>query len=207
MKTPPAKMILCLLAGLFIALACASSNRNSKSLTLKDIHPNDKSPSPKTAAEEAQQKKSADLKRLQASVSEYAKLPGSSRLTGRPYITGKAIAISKDQEEEEYGLDRSVLSGTDEAESPEEVGTVILIKNHKQKFGTYTTTSSGTIPGYVLLADVVIVDRSLGAVIFRKTFRGDRPGDLVNITRGASEVTGSGPDDKIREFLEKLPHK
>lgn len=207
MRTPPAKMILCLLSGLAVALACANSNRNSKSVNLANTHPDYKAPSPRTAAEEAEHLRAENRKRLDANISEYATAPASSRLTGRPYINGKVIALSRDQEDKEYTQDSGLISGSDLASSPEEVGTVILVKNHKQKFGTYTTTSSGNIPGYVLLADVVIVDRSIGAVIYRKTFRGDRPEDLVNITRGASEVTGSDPRDKISEFLEKLPHK
>ena len=204
----PLSSLLSLLLLLIVALACASSNRNSnsKSVDLTNTHPNYSAPSPRTAVEEAQHLKEENSKRLRANLSEYGSPPSSSRLTGRPYINGKAIALSKDQEDKEYSLD-SRLINSGEAESPEEVGTVVLVKNHQQKIGTYVTDSGRRIPGFVIVADLVIVDRSLGAVIYRKTFRGDRPEIEVTISPGASEVTGSDPRDKISEFLEKLPRK
>jgi hypothetical protein len=206
MKNPPSWKFLCLL--LVALLSSCASPKSSSSVNITNTHPNYAAPSPRTAAEEAQRQKQENFKRLQAKIPDFAIAPSSSRISGRPYISGKAIALSMDQEEKEYSLDSGLISGSDVvAESPEEVGTVFLVKTRKQRYGTYTTTSSGNIPGYVIVADLVIVDRGLGAVIYRKTFRGERPEDYVTITRYASEVVGSDPRDKVSEFLEKLPRK
>jgi len=206
MPNPPSWKFLCLLLALLVT-SCVEPKRTS-SVNITNTHPEYKAPAPRTAAEEAQHQKQENFKRLQAKIPDFAIAPASSRISGRPYINGKAIALSMEQEEKEYSLDSGLISGTDMvAESPEEVGTVVLVKTRKQKYGTYTTTSSGNIPGYVIVADLVIVDRGLGAVIYRKTFRGDKPEDYVTITRGASEITGSDPRDKVSEFLEKLPRK
>ena len=211
MKTPPAQISLCLLMALFAMAACVAPRRStSNEVSNSNSYPSYPAASPRTAAGEAARMRAENSKRLEANLSQYASPPSSSRLTGRPYINGKVIALSKDQEDTEYRMNNGLVGGDSNdavARSPEEVGTVVLVKYRRQKFATYTTTSSGNIPGYVMLADLVIVDRTIGAVIYRKTFRGERPEEYVSITRGASEVVGNDPTDKISEFLEKLPHK
>jgi hypothetical protein len=120
------------------------------------------------------------------------------------------IALSQDLEETGYTKDIGLISGygdLDIAGSPEEVGTVVLVKFRRQKFGTYTTSGEDHIPGYVLIADLIIVDRSIPAIIYRRTFRGKRPEEFVDIRAGTDEIVGEDPREAISEFLEKLPRK
>src|SRR6185503_4813220 len=115
----------------------------------------------------------------------------------------------KDADQKEYTLDRSLLSEatTVIAESPEEVGTVVLVTTRRQKFATYTITGSDHIPAYILFADLTIVDRSIPAVIYKKTFKGERPEEVVDVSRYETEIVGTDPTYKISEFLAKLPHR
>lgn len=204
MKEPKLKTLLCLLAVL-VTTGCASSTTNTNSRSAYKAP----SPSPTSGIDEAARLKAENNRRLQENTSEYARLPGSSRLTSRPYINGKAIALSKDAEDKEYTLNGGLLSEavTVVAESPEEVVTVVLVTFRKQKFGTYTTTGFDHIPGYIRLADLTIVDRSIPAVIYKKTFRGERPQEFVDISRYASEIVGTNPSNQVSEFLGKLPHR
>jgi len=198
------KTLLCLLAVL-VTTACATRTANTNSPSIYEMP----SPSPTSTVDEIARLKSENQRRLQENVSEYARLPGSSRMTGQPYINGKAIALSKDTEDKEYSLDGGLLSEatTVVAESPEEVGTVVLVTRRRQKFATYTITGSDHIPAYILFADLTIVDRSIPAVIYKKTFRGERPEEVVDVSRYETEIVGTDPSNKISEFLGKLPHR
>lgn len=198
------KILLCLLA-VVVTTACVTRNSNNSSRSTYERP----SPSPTSTVDEIARLKSENNRRLNDNISEYARLPGSSRLTGQPYINGKAIALSKDTEDKEYSLDRGLLSEatTVVAESPEEVGTVVLVTTRKQKFATYTITGSDHIPAYIMIADLTIVDRSIPAVIYKKTFRGERPAEVVDVSRNETEIVGTDPTDKISEFLGKLPHR
>ena len=202
MKGPGKKTLLCLLAVL-VTTACATRTANTNSRSTYEM------PSPTSTVDEVARLKSENQRRLQENVSDYARLPGSSRLTGQPYINGKAVALSKDNENKEYSLDRVLLgeATTVVAESPEEVGTVVLVTHRRQKFATYTITGADHIPAYILLADLTIVDRSIPAVIYKKTFRGERPQEVVDVSRFQTEIVGSNPTNKISEFLGKLPHR
>jgi hypothetical protein len=202
MKGPGIKTLLCLLAVL-MTTACATRTANTNSRSTYEM------PSPTSTVDEIARLKSENQRRLQENVSEYARLPGSSRMTSQPYINGKAIALSKDSEDKEYSLDSGVLSEatTVVAESPEEVGTIVLVTHRRQKFATYTITGSDHIPAYILFADLTIVDRSIPAVIYKKTFRGERPEEVVDVSRYETEIVGTNPSYKISEFLGKLPHR
>lgn len=204
MKSVSLKIILCL-AALTLALACARNSANSTS-----THSDRKASAPRTAAEEAQHGKDENLKRLEASLPKFTKAPSAARLTGHPYFNGKAVALSKYPEDKDYGLDNTLILTTRSnviADAPEEIRTIVLVTYRKQQVGTYTTTSSGKIPAFLLVADLVIIDRSLGAVIFRKTFKGDPPESNLTVTRGATQVVGADPAEKVRAFLEQLPRK
>lgn len=70
-----------------------------------------------------------------------------------------------------------------------------------------------TVPAYILNADVTIIDYSIPAVIYRKTFKGEKPknytGDTntVYVNKGAQEVLGEKPIREIEKFLNSLPLK
>jgi len=204
MKRYRMKTFLCMLA-ILLTTACAnrSANTNSRSPYERPT------PLPTSTIDEIARLKTENQRRLQDNVAEYARLPGSSQMTGQPYINGKAVALSKDADQKEYTLDRSLLSEatTVIAESPEEVGTVVLVTTRRQRFATYTITGSDHIPAYILFADLTIVDRSIPAVIYKKTFKGERPEEVVDVSRYETEIVGTDPTYKISEFLAKLPHR
>ena len=186
----------------FLMIAGCATRQASVNTNFRRDYP---APSPSPTIDEVARRQAENSRRLNDNIVEYARLPSSSQMTGRPYINGRAIGLSKDPEDKEFELDRSLLDDNLTAESPEEVGTVVLVTYRKQKFGTYITDNSERLPGYVMLADLIIVDRSIPAMIYKKTFRGGRPEDLVDLSRYETEVVGDSPSDKVTEFLGKLP--
>jgi hypothetical protein len=195
MKIAPIRTTLFLLAVL-ITMDCSSS----KPTINTNFRRNYPTPTPAPTVDPSIE----NTRRLGENTAEYARLPSSSRMTGSPYFNGRAIALTKDAEEKEYRQDYSLLDNDVRAESPEDVGTVVLVTYRRQKFGTYTTTGYDHLPGYVMVGELTIVDRSIPAVIYRKTFRGERPGENVDISMSQTEIVGTEPTDKISEFLSKL---
>jgi hypothetical protein len=69
------------------------------------------------------------------------------------------------------------------------------------------------VPSYILNAEMTLVDNSIPAVIYRKTFKGEKPKpqisntNTVYIKKGASEVVGEKPLQQVQKFLNDLPHK
>ncbi|PYS70291.1 MAG: hypothetical protein DMF69_14030 [Acidobacteria bacterium] len=123
----------------FLMIAGCATRQASVNTNFRRDYP---APSPSPTIDEVARRQAENSRRLNDNIVEYARLPSSSQMTGRPYINGRAIGLSKDPEDKEFELDRSLLDDNLTAESPEEVGTVVLVTYRKQKFGTYITDDS-----------------------------------------------------------------
>lgn len=93
-------------------------------------------------------------------------------------------------------------------QNPAEVGTVILLKCDEISLGNYATfggSGSQRIPVFGWKCEVTIVDRSIPAVIHRKTFQ-NKSEELKLITKNEKdEVREPPPYNEINEFLRSIP--
>jgi hypothetical protein len=195
---------------LFVILGCnrGISTNTTQSFTNTNTNSNTNTERVKTDAEIKQEKLSNRSKWVNDKAEEFSKLPAKSSITKSPYIKGLVVAYEQDDGDKEFSSADSYIPTDDlKALTADEVGTIILIKNKNVFYGNYTVQTRGKIPSYVLTSEVIIIDNTIPAVIYRKTFRGAPPSDEVMVSPSDDSIEGDSPDDKVNEFLEKLPRK
>lgn len=164
-------------------------------------------------AKEAARKAAESKAELESFVTSFVGQAHPAQLTQQPYIRGKAVVLSngdpssgggagKEFKRESYGLG----DGGD-AQSLAELGTVVLLNYKTVSVGAYVERATGyTTTGYRIDCDVTIFDRDLGAVIYKKTYRGKEPAGRVSVRVG-SQVLGASPSSDIRSFIKSLPRQ
>jgi len=153
-----------------------------------------------------------DLDRLQARLEEFSQVPPREQLTDQPYIKGRILVIDKKpnmafltmtQEPHYWPSDRAkdLL-----AQTPEQVGTVALLNFSKEAAGSYKLTEgSGGVSAFREVCELILIDRSIPAVIHRKTFRGADPRSTTSISQYQAEVVTSVDLTELRNYIMKLP--
>jgi hypothetical protein len=147
---------------------------------------------------------------------ELTKLPAKTQLTKEPYIKGKpvtyyqGISIEKKAKGEKvfwlFQQDEAYTK-TAAAQNPEEVGTVILQKCEEIPIGSYEKQfTEEKIPAYGWKCEVTIIDKTIAAVIHRKTFQSPLR-KSVPIREAAKEVREPPPSVEMKDFLNSLPQK
>ena len=149
---------------------------------------------------------------------ELTKLPAKTQLTKEPYIKGKAVLyyqiISTEKrtkaEKVFWVFDKDLsYKNIPAAQNPEEVGTVILEKCEELEtsIGSYEKEFTGQkIPVYGWKCEVTIIDKTISAVIHRKTFQTQLK-NFRTIRDNAKEIRESRPLIEIGDFLKSLPQK
>lgn len=157
---------------------------------------------------EIQQEKDAKRKIwVEDKLSTFTTLPKTSRLTKKPYLNGLAVAYHLPAESKEYYSDDAFIPTDKKAYEDSEVGTVIIIKDKSEWIGDYVVPGHEPIPGYIVSKEVIIVDQSIPAIIYRKSFRGEKPPKEKMLKLTDVTVEGEPPDEKVRDFLNNLPTK
>lgn len=148
-------------------------------------------------------------------LSEISQIPAQERLTKTPYKKDSQLPLlEKMESEKDYrlndGLGADALTGEYPAAN---TLSVAFVEYKKEQVDTYTLPEDKTVvPGYILVGHLTLVDNSIPAVIYRKTFRGEKAKGLTDsntvfIQKGVKEVVGRKPTDEIRKFLDALPRK
>jgi hypothetical protein len=160
----------------------------------------------------AEEQRRAEEKRQQAKqqVLNYAlglaKSPPPARLT-QPYIKGKQVVLTGDTTED-YSTKRKVTNYSlkdSEADSLDQVGTVVVLHYNDVASGDYVSRTTGAIQtGYRRDCEVTIIDSSIPAVIYKKTMRGTNPGQHVTVYNYGT-IRGDPPD--VEGFLKSLPRR
>lgn len=149
-------------------------------------------------------------KGLLPSVQELIIVPAKTDLSDQPYIKGKIAVFTKTRFKNGgenlggYQSDIFYFRGLTEvyAARPGEVGTVALVDCHMVDKGVYKTDDGKEFPAEVKNCGLTMIDRSKGAVIFRKMFEVD-PGAETKVY-GNNVVQKSAALD-VLPFLQGLP--
>jgi hypothetical protein len=92
------------------------------------------------------------------------------------------------------------------AQKPEEVGTVAVLNFSKEAAGTYKLAEgSGGVSAFREVCELILIDRSIPAVIHRKTFRGPDPRSATSISHYQAEVVTSVDLTELRNYIMNLP--
>ena len=187
---------------IFLMSGCGSSSKNKQS--------QQPTPSP------SQTPKTVEVEALFApKKTELTKLPAKTQLTNEPYIKGKAVlyyqtlSLKKAEAENTPWVFDQQLSykRVPAARNPEEVGTVILRKCSEISLGSYEKQiTEEKIPVYGGKCEVTIIDKTISAVIYRKSFQ-TQLNDHKIIGKDDKEIRESPPYIEIYNFLESLPQK
>jgi hypothetical protein len=155
-----------------------------------------------------------DLDRLQARLEEFSQIPKSEQLTDQPYLKGRVLVVTRKpdmpflemtQQPYYWPSDRAkdVL-----AQTPEQVGTVVVLNYSKEKAGSYKVVEgSGGVSAFREVCELILIDRSIPAVIHRKTFRGPDPASATSISHYQTEVLTPVDLTELRNYIMKLPSK
>lgn len=153
-------------------------------------------------------------RRLHEQRDELSRIPPREQLTEQPYVRGRALVVSKKQDLPFTMLEDPVTWGGSErakelmAEAPEQVGTVVVLNYSKEKAASYKIEGSkGGIGGSREVCEVIVIDRSIPAVIHRETFRGpDLPPTKV-VRETTSEILSPVDLNEVRNYVMNLPRR
>lgn len=153
-------------------------------------------------------------RRLREQLEELSRIPPREQLTDQPYVRGRALVVTKRQDDPYLGLEDPVTWGGSDrakelmAEAPEQVGTVVVLNYSKEKAASYDIQgSTGGIGGYREVCEVIVIDRSIPAVIHREVFRGpDLPPTKI-IRETQSAILSPVDLSAVRNYVMSLPHR
>ena len=151
--------------------------------------------------------------RLQARLEEFSQPPPREQLTDQPYIRGRALVITRRQDPPVLMMEDPVYWGSDEAQellaqAPEQVETVVVLNYSKERAGTYNVVNAtGGVGAYREVCELTLIDRSVHAVIHRKTFRGREPPSATSISHYQTDVTTPVDLTAVRNYILNLPRK
>ena len=157
---------------------------------------------------------SRDLAGLILKDQEFSRLPETTKLTKQPYINGKIRILAKEPSLPGYRSYELKIAEDRLAKTPEEVGTVALLDFKQNKFGEYGEVNpldekkAIKANGYFWTCELTLIDRSIPAVIYKETFRGNKPDKKVMTDNPSIDaVNGEKPHASIIYFLNSTPLK
>jgi hypothetical protein len=145
---------------------------------------------------------------LRDSVGTYLKsFPGSGAVKvyrnehdrPRGYVKGKVVLV--ESELKALSVFHDDLPGALRATTPEEVGTVVVIRQSWKKVGKY---SDGE-PALQDIWRITVVDLARGKVVGRALLRGDHPSFMADTSAG--ENYGDPPWHELVAYLRELPRR
>jgi hypothetical protein len=155
-----------------------------------------------------------ELDRLQARLEEFSQIPPREQLTDQPYIKGRVLVVTRKpdmpslmmtQEPHYYPSGRAAELL---AQSPEQVGTVAVLNYSKEEAGSYKIVDApGGVSAFREVCELVLIDRSIPAVIHRKTFRGPEPLSATSISQRQAVVVTPVDLTELRNYIMKLPSR
>jgi hypothetical protein len=227
-----AKSVLLLLIAFLTGFNLACGSLNSATETVSETEAKGEKERSELKARCSKEKEAMNL--LDSRADEFGRLPKKTELTTEPYLKGKLFVVD-DRDKRLYAYDFSPTgcryskecqrdagcspTSFDQfqevrARSAEEVQTVALISCRKVKHGDYKRTGGPnqgeTIPGFDINCEVAVVDKTIPAVIYKKTFNSELlmlENETALSLSGTKELVASTPYREIDKFLLDLPRK
>jgi hypothetical protein len=144
--------------------------------------------------------RSAEAARFEGHIRDYLTIPKEQFQLGE-YLRGQVVAIDVGTREVDEDVFFDLPAGL-RAATPEEVGTVVLLKWGTKMVGMYTGPNGFGGVADAQTCEVTVIDRSIPAVVARRSFQGHDPPTHYNGTR-----TGPKPVEEVVNFLTGLPHE
>jgi hypothetical protein len=154
-------------------------------------------------ARETFRQEDALLARFAPAIETYLALAESPKAKGDPSLRGKLVTIDVDK--------RAVDSWTHfklpealRAESPDEVGTIALVKWGWRHEGSYLTQDTGEKVGeaYTGVGAVTLIDLASRTIVGQRSFEGDPPAGGL---RRVGDYRSERPMFAIVDYLARLP--
>lgn len=172
------------------------------------------------------------LKQLDAMTAEFAKPVKKTELADEPYLKGKVLVLDARDSGAYRSRDESNCRASSECErddshcsrgvnfdrlsevrarSAEEAQTIALVSCRKTPSGYYSEIAGDPnkkTPSFDQVCEVILIDRSIPAVIYKKTFKSESRSVLTGQPLpNEKEIVASVPTEDIDAFLNKLPRK
>ncbi|MFT3744768.1 MAG: hypothetical protein QM785_10820 [Pyrinomonadaceae bacterium] len=139
---------------------------------------------------------------------ELAKKPAKTALVQEPHIKGTVVVLTTtDGSEPVYAPYPPMEFRSLEANSPEELGTVVLEECKSTQKGVYRTQENPPreVPAIAIDCDISLIDHQAGAVYFTKRFD-SKLNDQASISQTSNTVS-KGPNDEMNKWLGSLPRR
>lgn len=163
------------------------------------------------AAFQKQKNKSEGTERLRT---ELSKIPSREMLTKTPYTKTGVIYILERENNGEYKFYVPPVEDSTTGEMPAANTLMAALVEYKKEPGEpfKIIEQDRIVPSFILNAEVTLIDHTIPAVIYRKTFKGEKPkgrlgASTISIQEGEDEVLGEKPLEQVRKFLNNLPYK
>lgn len=150
-----------------------------------------------------------EIQKKLTAATELTTVPANVQTTS-PYIKGKiAVFQALEKKANESGPDVYFMQPSyyrelkdNYATTPEEVGTVALVRCKTLQKGIYKGTDNKEYPAMVEDCELTLIDHTKKAVIFKKLF--EKTPSQERADRGGFVVTQSSQED-VLQFLKDLP--
>lgn len=139
---------------------------------------------------------------------DLAKKPAKTALVQEPYIKGTVVVLTTtDGSEPIYAPYPPMEFRSLEANSPEELGTVVLEECKSTQKGVYRTQENPPreVPAIAIDCEVSLIDHQAGVVYFTKRFEG-KLNEQATISQTSNTVS-KGPNDEMNKWLGALPRR
>ena len=194
----------------FFSASCENPFKLDKSVT-------NPTPKPISDSDKASIEQRKNLEEISKNGADLVKLP-KTQLSPDAYLKGK-IVVFKTSGLEPLLVNTASPITPDEikmkelmATSMDEIGTIVLFPDNTKKGsckdvekGTYKAKDGKLLPSYEEVCEVLIIDRTIPAVVFKKTFQGKlQENEVVD---KYSVPTGRVRDNDVYEWLSGLQRR
>ncbi|MEK7856790.1 MAG: hypothetical protein AAB288_11920 [Acidobacteriota bacterium] len=137
-------------------------------------------------------------------LTDFGKLPEKTQLSKTPYFKGKVVVLKKGSTFSLRADDsRWVFLDGIYAETPEEIQTVVLIDIVSVAGPNYSDPDgSGVVASEGNRWNITLVDRTIGAVVFRKTFEPTFSSEIKVKSNSRGAVSANDLEMEVVKFLE-----